>query len=136
MHCSQQVPCIIIEAKRTNSCDCGGDGREPISPEHPAVKAALEDPLASTADWNCFCEITQTVGEDLVACQNETSDTPVNASGSAVHGWCYVDATTVPPTGNPDIVESCQDTEKRIIRFVGNGKGATGATLFITCVGE
>ncbi len=36
----------------------------------------------------------------------------------------------------PEIVANCPETEKRIIRFVGNGKGATGATLFITCAGE
>ncbi|MBW2456602.1 MAG: hypothetical protein JRI68_18940, partial [Deltaproteobacteria bacterium] len=66
----------------------------------------------------------------------DVSDTPVSVQGNAVHGWCYVDATTVPPTGNPEIVANCPETEKRIIRFVGNGKGATGATLFITCSGE
>ena len=58
------------------------------------------DPLAGPAGWNCFCQIDQTLGEDLTACQEQTSSTPVNASDDAVHGFCYVDATTVPPTGN------------------------------------
>ena len=56
--------------------------------------------------------------------------------GQDIHGWCYVDSTTVPPTGNPDIVASCPANEKRIIKFVGQGKGATGSTAFINCTGE
>ncbi len=132
-----QVSCLIIEARVAAACDCSAaNARAPIDANHPAVLAVKEDPLYDAAGWNCFCEIPQTLGEDLVACQNEVSDTPINQSGDAVHGWCYVDATTVPPTGNPEIVASCPATEQRIIRFVGNGKGATGATLFITCAGE
>ena len=30
----------------------------------------------------------------------------------------------------------CPENEKRIIRFVGEGEGAAGAVLFITCTGE
>jgi hypothetical protein len=57
-------------------------------------------------------------------------------SGQPVNGWCYVDASTVPATGNAEIVKSCPDNEKRMIRFVGDGEAATGATLFITCSGS
>jgi len=57
-------------------------------------------------------------------------------AGQAANGWCYVDATTSPATGNPDIVKDCPATEKRIVRFVGNGGPAGGSTLFITCAGE
>jgi hypothetical protein len=138
-----QVPCIILEALRTNdnaacqvACAKAGRTGEPIPLDNPAVQAALEDPLAATGQWNCFCEILQLTGADLDACQTDISETPVNANGDAVNGWCYVDATTVPPTGNPDIVADCPETEKRIVRFVGEGQGQTGATLFITCSGD
>jgi hypothetical protein len=138
-----QVPCIILEARRIGdggaSCEptCSGTaGRRFIEQDHPAVTAAKEDPLYTSSQWDCFCEIVQTTGEDLTACQNDESSTPQNASGQAVNGWCYVDAASVPPLGNTDIVADCPPTEQRIIRFVGEGKGAPGATLFITCSGD
>ena len=34
---------------------------------------------------------------------------------------------------NPEIVERCPDTEKRLLRFVGKGAAKNGSTLFITC---
>lgn len=131
-----QVSCLILEASNSATCNCDVAGRKSIPTDSPAVVAALQDPLAKVAGWNCFCELTQASGEDLTACQNEVSDNPVNASGNAVHGWCYVDATTVPQTGNPEIVANCPDTEKRIVRFVGDGAGRPGSTLFITCSGD
>ena len=129
-----QVACLILEARVVNDgqCDaiCSGPGRNTIPQDHPAVKAAKQDPLASAAGWNCFCEISQLTGAELVACQEQAQEPP------GIDGWCYVDAAGQPPIGNPEIVASCPDTEKRIIRFVGDGQGATGATLFITCTGE
>lgn len=130
-----QVSCIILEATRTGgNCVCDANiGRREIDAAHEQAKqAALADPLAATAGWDCFCEIEQLSGDELSECQNNPDDTAV----AGLDGWCYVDATTAPPTGNPDIVASCPETEKRIIRFVGEGKGQPGATLFITCTGE
>jgi hypothetical protein len=128
-----QVSCLILEASNSAACDCSSNGREPIDPSHPAVKAAKEDPLAEQAKWNCFCQISQTVGEDLEACQTVLTEPVVNKSGKAVHGWCYIDATTMPPTGDPEIVENCPATERRLIRFVGDAQPRPSATLFIAC---
>lgn len=133
-----QVPCLILEATRTEgACNCDLPGRQPVSAEHQqAVEAAKEDPLFQTAQWDCFCEITQVTGDELHACQYEAGTDCPRVGGQDVHGWCYVDASTVPPTGNPDIVASCPETEQRIVRFVCQGKPAAGATTFITCAGE
>jgi hypothetical protein len=135
-----QVPCLILEARNTGGMGCICDpalARSDVTAEHqPAVKAALEDPIAKTSGWDCFCEIQQASGDQLVACQNSTSDIPTDPNGQNINGWCYVDATTSPPLGNPAIVSDCPGTEKRIIRFVGTGEAQTGATLFITCSGE
>ncbi len=139
------VSCLILEARNSPTCDCSGNARSDIASDHPAVKAAKQDPLYDIAQWSCFCEITQSFGEtdpqtgrprDLEACQNELTEPVVNSAGDAVHGWCYVDGTTVPPTGSPELVSSCPATERRLIRFVGDGNGAPGATLFITCSGD
>ena len=91
--------------------------------------------IAEVANWDCFCEIQQLdngsdtdPNDDLLnACQNELSDPPV-VNGNNVNGWCYIDATA--GVGNPDIVKSCPDTEKRLIRFVGAGNPQPGATSY------
>jgi hypothetical protein len=135
------VPCLILEARNTQGQACTCDSAKarlavpPGSDKEKAVAVAKTDPLYKNAQWNCFCEIEQTQGAERDACQNDVSNPPL-ASGQPVSGWCYVDATTVPATGNVDIVKSCPDNEKRIIRFVGDGEAATGATLFITCSGD
>jgi hypothetical protein len=125
-----QVDCVIIEAAINNDCaaQCNRPGHEPIDKNDPAVKAAEKD--SANPGWNCFCKITQLSDAELVTCQNDPGE------NLGIDGWCYVDAASVPPTGNPEIVANCPATEQRIIRFVGEGQGATGATLFITCTGE
>jgi hypothetical protein len=129
------VPCLIIEARKTDGkCNCKSTARADVAPEHqPAVQAAQSDPIASASGWDCFCEITQTSSTAQTACQNDENDPPVLKNGQEVDGWCYVDATTTPPTGNVKIVDKCPATEKRIVRFVGKGAAQPGATLFITC---
>ena len=131
------VPCVIVEARKTGgACPCDGAARQAVSTEHHAAEAAArEDPIAAAAGWDCFCEIAQASGPALAACQGDASDAPV-ANGAAVDGWCYVDATTTPATGDPKLVEDCPTTERRLVRFVGKGAATEGATLFITCSGE
>jgi len=138
-----QVSCLILEARNTGGGNCeaictGENGRGYVPNSDPAVQAALQDELAEAAGWDCFCEILQASNDngDLKACQTDTADPPVNDAGQSVHGWCYVDASRQPPLGNSDLVSDCPPTEQRIIRFVGDGQGVPGATLFITCSGE
>jgi hypothetical protein len=69
----------------------------------------------------------------LYACQNDASEHPVLENGELVNGYCYVDAMSTPPVGNPEIVASCPATERRILRFVGKGKPRQNSMLFITC---
>ncbi len=147
-----QVQCLIVEARSTSDAAqcktaCEGAARiGPLADTNPAVKEAKLDPLNKSTKWNCFCEIEQTEGAvgksgrpmDLAACQDEAPNKEpiLNEKGANVDGWCYIDATTVPPTGNTDVVANCPDSERRLIRFVGKGNAAPGATLFITCSGE
>jgi len=137
------VPCLILEARNTQGGACVCDpnaARADIPTEGPKAKAvelAKEDPAATKAGWDCFCEITQ-LGEvdgEREACQDDASEEP-QLNGQPVNGWCYVDGTTEPPTGNVQIVQDCPENERRIIRFVGKGEAQPGATLFITCSGD
>lgn len=132
------VACLILEARHLASgdkCTCDGtNGRIPVAEEHKQAQTAAEkDDLNATAKWNCFCEIPQTTGAAREACQTSMADPP-QADGKDVNGWCYVDPAA--GAGTKELVETCSASEKRKVRFVGNGAGASGATLFITCSGE
>ncbi|MDI1443279.1 hypothetical protein [Polyangium sp. 6x1] len=143
---SGNVPCLILEARNTQGAGCVCDpalARTDIPSEGPKAKAvelAKADPAAAKAGWDCFCEITQLGVEEgtqdaRAACQDDASEEP-QLNGQPVNGWCYVDGTTTPPTGNVEIVQDCPANEKRIIRFVGKGEAQPGSTLFITCSGD
>ncbi len=133
------VPCLVIEAAATaGSCNCDSDGRAAIpeqldgapNPTYNAVLAAKEDPFANP-NWDCFCEIQQLTGDQRETCQNDT-DPQSTGQGD---GWCYVDPS-VDQTANPEIVATCPDAERRLVRFVGAGDPRTGSTVFVTCSGE
>ncbi len=128
-----QVNCRIVEARATDQCSCPGAGRSPVDPGDAALPIIEQDHLFDPAGWNCFCNLHQTTGQALSACQDDVSEVPVAADGSAVDGWCYVDASSLPAVGNPDLVANCPSTEKRTLRFVGSGDIARGATAFIFC---
>ncbi len=150
-----EVPCLILEATTVPAgseaaCNaCTAAGRRPVSmsnPTHePAVQAALQDPLAATAQWNCFCEIPQTTGPACTENCNPGLTDCQTAPVSTANGWCYVDPTTAPASFTPAQIAQeealvgngkCPATEQHDIRFVGNGSAAPGATLFITCAGQ
>ena len=143
---TDQVPCVIIEARNSqDACSCDLAGRQNVSEDHkPAEAAVRADPLAGPSGWDCYCEIAQIPNRsdgiddtaELKACQQNVIEPVVTDANEEVNGWCYIDATTSPPTGNPEIVKDCPATEKRIIRFAGKGEAQAGATLFITCSGE
>ena len=102
-----------------------------------AIEDIQQDPSVAAAGYDCFCEIPQLQGteegEPLWACQNDTSRAPTLPNGDTVNGYCYIDQTSSPPIGNPELVSSCSAAEKRTIRFVGKGNPVEDATLFITC---
>ncbi len=146
---NNQVQCLVIEASKgdPNSCCDAKAARHPVSKENiGAQRAAEANEFVKAGGYNCFCEITQLGDKDKSspaeqkACQDDPSGTPqyqaADGTTKNANGWCYVDSTTNPPTGSPDIVKDCPSTEKRIIRFVGAGNPTSGAPLFITCSGE
>ncbi len=134
------VPCVILEARNSGGqCTCDPSNARAVIPANSdkakLVEQAKKDPRAAKEGWDCYCEIVQATGAERDACQNDVVNPPV-VNGQPVNGWCYVDATTTPATGNPEIVAKCPDNEKRILRFVGEGEAKTGATLFISCSGD
>ena len=141
---TSQVPCLILEAstvKGSTACDLKASRRE-VKPENHAAIDVAKANLDADPNWNRFCEIIQagdTLGgstqAQLDACQSDASTAPIDTTGKAVNGWCYVDPA-LNSNSNPTIVKSCAATEQRLIRFVGNGNPSAGSQLFITCTGE
>ena len=138
-----QVECLILEARALpagDTCNCDAPAvlaRQDVQPAHEeAKKLAQGDLAARAAGWNCFCEIKQLDGDGLHACQFDTSHKPKLTSGDEANGWCYVDASSSPPAGDPALVSTCAPTEQRRLRFVGEGQPLDDSTLFITCSGE
>jgi hypothetical protein len=124
-----RVACVVLEARRTGgACTCDpGAVRLPVpEADQCFVQAALADPRAQTAKWDCFCEIAQADGAALGACQDQIE--PPDTSG-----FCYVDPAATPPVGNPALVKGCPSRARRIVRFVGAGAPVAGATVFIGC---
>ncbi len=132
------VSCIVIEARVAagGACSCDpATGRADIpatldGDANPMMNAVKMAELSEfNPGWDCFCEVEQLQGDARAACQTD-------AKPEDVHGWCYVDATTVPQIGNPDLVKDCAADERRMLRFAGDADPISGATAFITCTGE
>ena len=131
------VNCLLLEARATGgACSCDpAHARLPVDPAHAA---AIDEAKARSpeSNWDCFCQIPQLEEEQLSVCQNDVSESPVTAAGEPVSGFCYVDASTDPAVGNPALVARCAESERRMIRLVGEGEPSQGATLFVTCSGD
>jgi hypothetical protein len=146
-----QVACAVVEARNTGehldaaSCDafCAKrPGRIAVPAAHAKLRdMVLTDPLSQSSGLDCACEIPQLGGQPgcgvvsspLAACQCDPAEVPV-FDGQSVDGWCYVDAMTSPPVGDPEILKNCPDTEKRLLRFVGAGIEDSGTTILFGCV--
>lgn len=130
-----QVACIVVEARAADGCACEGTRRHVPAEHAGAVDEIVATGLAAENGWNCYCELPQLQGEALAVCQNELDKSPM-MGGEPVDGWCYVDATTTPPIGNPELVATCSDNDKRQVRMVGEANVLPGATMFVTCSAE
>ena len=123
-----QVGCVLLEGRMVDQCDCSQAGRQPVAPEHASLVEELQD---GPVEANCFCEIRQLLGDELIACQNDTSQ-PLMSQGAPVNGWCAIDSTTIPPTGNPELTAACPEVERRFMRMAGEALEEPSA-LMVAC---
>ena len=117
--------CVVVEARASgDACDCAGDGRSPLQPE--LDRHAREDAPHITDVRPCLCELEQYAGSDLQQCQSSPSalENP---------GWCYVDATVVPPLGNPALTAACSPTRRRGLRVSNLHASSPGAAVLLIC---
>lgn len=81
-----------------------------------------------------MCALEQLDGAALGACQLDVEAPVTLADGTAVHGYCYIDANTAPPTGNTALVGDC--IPARRLRYAGQGEPQRGAGVFLRCDAE
>jgi hypothetical protein len=132
-----EVPCTVVEASlQGGDCTCDAS-RGRVARTSGTIAAAVREELAalslcgditgvSCSDY-CICDVRQLSGSELDECQNSVSPPSVS------YGYCYVDPDN--GIGNPDLVATCPETQRQIIRFVGEEFPAPGAAGFIACTG-
>lgn len=138
---NKQVPCTVIEAKDVNpgevgACNaCDSPGRRPVAQGHETlVDAAKKDLACQDGGCNCFCEVAPLEGAAQEACQNKVSASFTDpATGEEAHGYCYIDANATPAVGNPALVSGCPETERQMIRFMGDSPERSRSVMFIHC---
>jgi hypothetical protein len=132
------VPCALIEVRfgvSDCSCDAASSRSKPEADIQGEIHSRLlasfsercgpDDPSCARA---CQCEVEQIrKSADRLACQNSDD-------GAGVQGWCYVADTPDQQVGNPALVRNCPATERRLLRFVGDGLAENSLT-FVACTG-
>jgi hypothetical protein len=131
-----ELPCVVVEALESkDGCACNQAGRSPaggaaveLVQQQLRDAKACDTPTTPECSSYCFCEIAQAEGDNRTRCLNDKA-------GSDTPGYCYVDPFGSPPVGNPELVQDCSPTSKRLIRFVGPNTPANGAPAYIACLG-
>jgi hypothetical protein len=136
------VACRLVETIPSPSggqCNCNPNFArqvpDPVLDSTVRAQLAAEKSKPCGTDENCtqacLCEVLQV--QDVTsngANALEVCQTDPEASG--VQGWCYVDDR------NPEsaaLVENCPPTQRRILRFVGQGL-APNSTTYVACQGS
>lgn len=131
--------CLVLEltdAPSPDACACdAANGRAPLSAAHEGARdVAIKAAAAKGKSVSCVCEIVEVTDTDgRNACQSDIQETPVDMANNPIKGFCYIDATTTPPTGNPELVASCPETEKRGIRVLGDPAVTPSASIMTIC---
>ncbi len=138
-----RVACRVIEAVPPQRCASALPlpGRIALEEGNAVgeIRRALEargqcdvEGTSSCIDW-CYFEIEQLAGqgagEPLHSCQNGV-DTGL---GESTAGYCYVDPEK--GVGSAELVDGCPETQRRLLRFVGNDTPRGGAITFYACAG-
>ena len=126
------LPCVILSAVVSTSCNCSDSGRRAAP---PTIASAVHNVLAREGDCDassgpacsayCVCEIPQATCASLESCRND-----VNPTASAT-GWCYLSSDQ--DAGQNALLANCGGTPKQRIRFVGAAAPSAGELTFMAC---
>jgi hypothetical protein len=148
-----KVPCAVVEVRPRpqtgEACSqcVPGTGLLPLEGDRKKVEPAVREYLRNqgqcglqglpSCDQFCLCEIEQFTGDDLTACRTQLTD-PAD-----LYGYCYIDPAASEANGEDPaivrgeeaLVESCPDTQRRVLRFLGENLPARDGLAFIACIG-
>lgn len=140
------VPCKIVEASPDTSTQCSEvSAREDVEPAVASVVRQHLRELEKCGSGGVDCDslrlcyiraLTPEDGDEFVQCLTRES--------TDADGWCYVDAAHMERYGLNEqqqaqgigLLENCPETQRRKLRFVGDGTPANGTTTYYTCAGE
>jgi hypothetical protein len=135
-----QVRCQIDEATfpvAPAACSC--DYAQHLKPAAASLVKAIASNVAVSGSCDgtsgvdcqslCVCELEQSSGDALTQCQTDT--TPI---AQLPPGFCYLDVTLVPPLGNPALLASCPQSQRRGLRILGPTP-TPAPLLFLACAG-
>jgi hypothetical protein len=129
-----RADCQVFEASMPmDACNCADrPGRTDAS---EAASVAISTQLMNqgvcggattvSCDNVCVCELAQLSGEERASCQAGDADTGM------AYGFCYIDPTR--GLGSDAAVASCTASDKRLLRFMGEGVPSKAASTFLAC---
>jgi hypothetical protein len=121
-----QMRCTVIEARPSSDCTCDpAEGRREATDGTvtETIQTYLNDSgLGSHAA--CLCELPQLTAAAGAACR--AGDPAITEPG-----FCYIDGNR--GIGDPALVGSCPDGQKRRVRYVGANLPAGNAKVFLSC---
>jgi hypothetical protein len=134
-----RVPCAVVEAvpRSEGACSCDETrGRLALGPDDSKLPSAVASELelnrlcggstGQACNDFCLCKIAPLGGAALDACHAGSED-------PNVYGYCYVDPAR--GIGDPSLVEGCDESMRRTLRFMGDGLPKNGSVLFTACLG-
>lgn len=127
------VACLVIEAKPRSQgiCQCGAGFDGELDATTEAVRQ-IQNGEFYRPDQDCFCQVAQLDGKAGETCR-ESAEGEVP---EGVDGFCYIDATLLPPLGNVDLVQQCAPNERRIVRMVGHAVPASDSSTHLWCASD
>jgi hypothetical protein len=127
-----EVACLVISGRADPSCNCNSPGLTDISQVNAVALDDVKQHKAAEG-LDCFCtvqQLTDAAGDPAGNACRSSEDTAPTVNGKPIDGYCYVDPSA--KLGNPKLVEHCPDTDRHLLRFVGDVTHHDGA-LFIYC---
>ncbi len=134
------VNCRLLAVQQSpGSCACSAESRRAVSEDDRIALGQRLQAMGlcggrtqrSCADF-CACEVPQSSGSALRACQNDLSEEPRDpTSGAPLDGWCYIDPDA--GFGALGLVAECPEGDARNVRWTGAGAPRAGERMFAVC---
>jgi hypothetical protein len=134
------VNCRLLAVHETDGeCRCDGDTRIAADPDDLLSLRQRLQAMGLCAGRTgrdcahfCACEVPQSEGSALAACQNDAKNEPRDPNtGEPLNGWCYLDPDA--GFGAPSLVAECPAGNARNVRWTGSGGPRTGERMIAVC---